>query len=133
MGLIADAFGPQATTERDLLTQVPEGWSLKQAAAMPIVFATAFYGLNDLAHLKAGERVLIHAGAGGVGQAAIGIARHIGAEVFATASPAKWEVLRAAGLDEDHIASSRDLEFKDKFLTTTRGQGHGRGPKRPRR
>ena len=123
MGLIADAFGPTATTERDLLTKVPEGWSLKQAAAMPIVFATAFYGLNDLAQLKAGERVLIHAGAGGVGQAAIGIARHIGAEVFATASPAKWEVLRAAGLDEDHIASSRDLEFKDKFLTTTQSKG----------
>ena len=123
MGLVFDAFGPQATTERDLLTKVPEGWSLKQAAAMPIVFATAFYGLNDLAQLKAGERVLIHAGAGGVGQAAIGIARHIGAEVFATASPAKWEVLRAAGLDEDHIASSRDLEFKDKFLTTTQSKG----------
>ena len=94
MGLIADAFGPPATTARDLLTKVPEGWSLKQAAAMPIVFATAFYGLIDLAQLKAGERVLIHAGAGGVGRAAIGIARHIGAEVFATASPAKWEVFQ---------------------------------------
>src|SRR5260221_14684375 len=55
--------------------------------------------------------------------AAIQIARHLGAEVFATASPAKWEVLREAGLDEDHIASSRDLEFKDEFLQSTGGEG----------
>ena len=66
--------------------------------------------------------MLIHAGAGGVGMAAIQIARHLGAEVFATASPAKWDVLRAAGLDDDHIASSRDLEFKQKFLDATAGR-----------
>ena len=56
--------------------------------------------------------MLIHAGAGGVGMAAIQLAQHLGAEVFATASPAKWEVLREAGLAEDHIASSRDLELQ---------------------
>ena len=123
MGLIADAFAPLATTERDFLAKVPEGFSEEQAAAMPIVFATAFYGLNDLAGLKAGERVLIHAGAGGVGMAAIGIAKHIGAEVFATASPSKWEVLEGMGIDPDHIASSRDLEFKDRFLELTEGEG----------
>src|SRR4029077_19197126 len=53
----------------------------------------------------------------------IQIAHHLGAEVFATASPAKWEALREAGLAEDHIASSRDLEFKDKFLDATGGEG----------
>src|SRR4029077_12694550 len=53
----------------------------------------------------------------------IQIAHHLGAEVFATASPAKWEALREAGLAEDHIASSRDLEFKDKFLEATGGEG----------
>jgi acyl transferase domain-containing protein/short-subunit dehydrogenase/acyl carrier protein len=123
MGLIGDAFGPLGTTERDFLARVPEGWTDEQAAALPIVFATAHYGLLDLAGLKKGERVLIHAGAGGVGSAAIQIAQHIGAEVFATASPSKWEVLKDAGLDEDHIASSRDLEFKGKFLEVTDGKG----------
>ncbi len=117
------AFGPVAVGERARLLPVPEGWSFEQAAAVPIVFTTALYGLRDLAGLKAGERVLVHAGAGGVGMAAIGLAKHIGAEVFATASPAKWDVLREAGIPEDHIASSRDTEFKDKFLTTTEGEG----------
>ncbi|MGC1851915.1 MAG: SDR family NAD(P)-dependent oxidoreductase, partial [Solirubrobacterales bacterium] len=123
MGLVLDAFGPLAKSERGFLARVPEGWTFEQAAAMPIVFATAFFGLNDHAELKAGEKVLIHAGAGGVGMAAVGLAKHVGAEVFATASPAKWEVLRDLGLDEDHIASSRDLEFKDKFLQVTDGEG----------
>jgi malonyl CoA-acyl carrier protein transacylase len=123
MGIIGDAFGPIAVSERDLLTRVPASWSFEQAAAMPTVFATAYYGLGELAKLKAGEKVLIHAGAGGVGTAAIQIARHAGAEVFATASPSKWDALREAGLDDDHIASSRDLEFKDKFLGITGGEG----------
>ncbi|HEX6688111.1 MAG TPA: SDR family NAD(P)-dependent oxidoreductase, partial [Solirubrobacterales bacterium] len=123
MGLILDAFAPLASTERDLLAHVPDDWSFEQAAAMPIVFATAHYGLLDLAELKKGERVLIHAGAGGVGMAAIQIAQQVGAEVFATASPSKWDVLRGLGLDEDRIASSRDLDFKDKFLAVTDGEG----------
>ena len=123
MGMVLGAFGPLATSERDLLVPIPESWTFEQAAAIPIVFATAYYGLHDLAELKAGEKVLIHAGAGGVGSAAIQIASHLGAEVFATASPAKWEALREAGLEDDHIASSRDLEFKDKFLKTTDGEG----------
>ncbi len=55
--------------------------------------------------------------------AAIGLARYFGAEVFATASPSKWEVLREAGIDEDHIASSRDLEFKERFLEVSGGEG----------
>ncbi|HEX6688605.1 MAG TPA: acyltransferase domain-containing protein, partial [Solirubrobacterales bacterium] len=123
MGLIDQAFGPLATTERDYLAMVPESWSFEQAAALPVVFATAFYGLIDLAELNAGEKVLIHAGAGGVGMVAIQLAQNLGAEVFATASPSKWDVLREAGIDADHIASSRDLEFKDRFLATSEGKG----------
>ncbi|MGC1852001.1 MAG: SDR family NAD(P)-dependent oxidoreductase, partial [Solirubrobacterales bacterium] len=123
MGLIPGAFGPLAVSERDLLVRIPDGWSFEQAAAMPIAFATAHYGLLDLARLEKDERILIHAGAGGVGMAAIQIASHLGAEVFATASPSKWEVLEAMGLDEDHIASSRDLDFSDRFLEITEGEG----------
>ena len=123
LGLIPGAFGPLARVDRDVLVPMPAGWSFEQAAAMPIVFATAYYGLVDLAGLQASERVLIHAGAGGVGMAAIGIAKHLGAEVFATASPSKWEVLREMGIEEERIASSRDLDFREKFLRATEGEG----------
>ena len=67
--------------------------------------------------------MLIHAAAGGVGMAAMQIARHLGAEVFATASPGKWGVLAAAGLDPAHIASSRTLDFEQAFLDASGGRG----------
>ena len=123
MGLMGDAFATLGIAERGLLAPIPAEWSFEQAASVPSAFLTANYGLCDLAALKSGEKVLIHAGAGGVGMAAIQIAQDLGAEVFATASPAKWDALREASLDDDHIASSRDLEFKDKFLATSDGEG----------
>ena len=123
LGLIAEAFGPVAISDERLLVALPAGWSFVQGASLPIVFLTAYYALIDLAGLQAGERVLIHGGAGGVGMAAVQLARHLGAEVFVTASPAKWQTLRAMGFDDDHIASSRDLHFKDAFLAATDGGG----------
>ncbi len=121
-GLLA-GFSSVAVADRRLLARLPAGWSFAQGAGVPVVFQTAYLGLVDLAGLKAGERILIHAGAGGVGMAAAQIAAHIGAEVFATASPSKWETLRALGLDDAHIASSRTLEFKQQFLEQTDGDG----------
>ncbi|MFL5909184.1 MAG: SDR family NAD(P)-dependent oxidoreductase [Gaiellaceae bacterium] len=123
MGLMPDAFGPVAVADHRMVARMPEEWSFVQGAAMPIVFLTAYYALFDLAGLKEGERVLVHAGAGGVGMAAVQLARHAGAEVFATASPAKWDALHELGLDDDHIASSRDLDFKQRFLDATGGEG----------
>ena len=122
-GLMRDAFGPVAVTERELVVRMPEGWSFVQAASVPVVFLTAYYGLVDLAGLQRGESLLIHSAAGGVGMAALQIARHLGAEVFATASPAKAGVLAELGLDPEHVASSRDLEFAGKFLRVTEGGG----------
>ncbi|MDQ3933897.1 MAG: SDR family NAD(P)-dependent oxidoreductase [Actinomycetota bacterium] len=123
MGCMPEAFGSLAVTDHRTLAPMPEGWPFAQAATVPTVFMTAYYGLVDLAELREGERVLVHAGAGGVGMAAIQIARHLGAEVYATASPAKWDVLRGMGLDDEHIASSRDLEFRERFLAATGGEG----------
>ncbi|WP_406674798.1 SDR family NAD(P)-dependent oxidoreductase [Nonomuraea sp. N2-4H] len=122
-GLVDGGAGSVAITDRRLLVPMPRGWSFTSAAVLPIVNLTAYYGLVDLAGVSAGDRVLVHAGAGGVGLAAIQLAQHLGAEVFATASPAKWPVLRALGLDDDHLASSRDLGFRDKFLAVTGGKG----------
>ncbi|WP_207945542.1 type I polyketide synthase [Actinomadura sp. 7K534] len=122
-GLFPHAFGPVAAVDRRMLARIPAGWSYAQAAAVPVAYLTACYGLVDLADLRPGEAVLVHAATGGVGMAAVQLARHLGAEVFATASEAKWPALRALGLDEAHIASSRDLDFEHRFLAATGGRG----------
>ena len=123
LGMVLDSFGPVAVTDRRLLVPMPADWSYVQAAAIPVVYLTAYYGLVDLAGLQAGEKILIHAAAGGVGMAAVQLARQLGAEVYATASPAKWAAVQALGVPADHIASSRDLGFKDTFLAATGGAG----------
>jgi acyl transferase domain-containing protein/NADPH:quinone reductase-like Zn-dependent oxidoreductase/NAD(P)-dependent dehydrogenase (short-subunit alcohol dehydrogenase family)/acyl carrier protein len=123
MGLFNDAFAPLAIADRNVIERVPVGWKLVDAAATPIAFLTAYYALVDLADLRPGETALIHAGAGGVGMAAVQIAHTIGAEVFATASPAKWGALEELGVDRGHIASSRDLGFRERFLAATGGRG----------
>jgi polyketide synthase 1/15 len=122
MGLI-DGTGPLAVVDQQLLVEVPRGWSFAQAAAVPVVFLTALYGLADLAAIRAGESVLIHAATGGVGMAAVQLARHWGVEVFVTASRSKWDTLRTMGFDEDHIGDSRALSFEEKFLSVTEGRG----------
>ncbi|GFE41881.1 type I polyketide synthase [Streptomyces tubercidicus] len=123
MGLFPYAFGPVAVADARMVIRVPEGWSFAQAASVPVVFLTAYYALVELGELQAGESVLVHSAAGGVGMAAVQLARHLGAEVFGTASPGKWGTLRSSGLDEAHIASSRDLDFEGSFLAETGGRG----------
>ena len=123
MGLFPDGTGTIATTDQRLLVKVPAGWSHTAAATASVVFATAFYALVDLARVRPGQRVLVHAAAGGVGMAAVQLARHFGLEVFATASRGKWDTLRAMGFDDDHISDSRSCEFEDEFRTVTGGRG----------
>ncbi|MGW5348081.1 SDR family NAD(P)-dependent oxidoreductase, partial [Streptomyces sp. NPDC004050] len=123
MGMLPGAFGPLAVVDRRMIAPMPEGWTYAEAAAVPIVFMTAYYALHDLAGLQGGETLLVHAAAGGVGMAAVQLARHWGAEVYATASPAKWDTLRGLGLTDDRIASSRTLDFEDTFRTATGGAG----------
>ncbi|MER7105375.1 SDR family NAD(P)-dependent oxidoreductase, partial [Streptomyces humidus] len=122
-GMFPGSFGPVAVADARTVARVPEGWSFAQAASVPIVFLTAYYALTDLGAVRSGESVLVHAAAGGVGMAAVQLAGCLGAEVFGTASAGKWGALRAMGLDEGHIASSRDLGFEDAFLAATGGRG----------
>ncbi|MFI9379846.1 type I polyketide synthase [Kutzneria sp. NPDC052558] len=121
MGVFAGAFAPTAVTDHRMLCAMPADWSFATAASVPIVFLTAYYGLVDLADLKAGESVLIHAAAGGVGLAAVQIARYLGAEIVATAHPDKWQFLQEQGLPVDRLASSRSLDFKEHVLAATGG------------
>ncbi|MEV7094005.1 type I polyketide synthase [Amycolatopsis sp. NPDC051045] len=120
-GLFTGAFGPSAVTDARLLVPVPAGWTFAEAASVPVAFVTAYYALFDLGGLAAGQSVLVHAAAGGVGMAAVQLARWKGAEVFATASPAKQDAVRALGVT--HIASSRDLGFAGQFRAATHGRG----------
>ena len=123
MGMLPGGFGPIAVADRNMVVPMPERWSFVQAASVPAVFLTAYYALVDLARAQPGESLLVHAAAGGVGMAAVQIARHLGVEVFATASPSKWGALEALGCDAAHIASSRTLEFRERFLKASGERG----------
>uniref|UniRef100_UPI00384EE40A type I polyketide synthase n=1 Tax=Amycolatopsis eburnea TaxID=2267691 RepID=UPI00384EE40A len=111
-GLFPGTFATHATTDHRLLKPIPDGWTFAQAATTPVAFLTAYYGLVELAELKPGESVLVHAAAGGVGMAAVQLARYLGAEVYGTASSGKHA---AVDLDAAHLASSRTLEFAERF------------------
>ncbi|WP_456114801.1 SDR family NAD(P)-dependent oxidoreductase, partial [Streptomyces triticirhizae] len=124
MGLFpGGGIGPVAVSDHRWLTRVPEGLTFHQAAVLPVVFLTAYYGLVDLAGVGEGESLLIHAAAGGVGMAAAQLGRHWGLELYGTASPGKWDTLRAMGFADDHIASSRDLDFEERFREASGGRG----------
>ncbi|WSY37816.1 SDR family NAD(P)-dependent oxidoreductase [Embleya sp. NBC_00888] len=122
-GRVPASLGPIAVVDHRAVVRIPPRWTFAEAAGMPVVFQTAHHALFELAGLRPGESVLIHAAAGGVGMAAVQLARHFGAEVYATASPGKWDTLRELGLDDRHIASSRSLDFEHAFA----GAGDGRG------
>ncbi len=124
MGIFPNnGFAPTAVTDQRLVVAVPAGCSFAQAASVPVAFVTAYLALVEVAGLVGGQRVLIHAGAGGVGQAAIQIARHLGAQVYATAHPSKHGVLEGLGVPRGCIASSRSLDFGAAFGAATGGRG----------
>ncbi|MGW4059752.1 SDR family NAD(P)-dependent oxidoreductase [Amycolatopsis sp. NPDC004747] len=119
-GLCSGALGPVAVVDRREITRMPSDWSFETAASVPVAFLTAWYALNDLAGLRHGESVLVHAAAGGVGMAAVQVSEHLGATVFGTASPAKWP---SVGIAAERLASSRTLDFEPEFLAATGGAG----------
>lgn len=122
-GLCADGcWSTFVTTDACRVVALPEGLAEPQAAAVTTAHATAWYGLHDLAAVRAGDKVLIHSGTGGVGQAAIAIARAAGAEIYATAgSVARRQLLRDQGLA--HVYDSRSVEFADQIRRDTGGHG----------
>ncbi|MFI9640478.1 SDR family NAD(P)-dependent oxidoreductase [Micromonospora sp. NPDC051925] len=115
------AFATHVNVRAAHTAPLPAGMSHAQGATLPLAFLTAEYSLHHLAELRAGERVLIHAAAGGVGQAAVALARAAGAEVFGTASAPKHDVLRRIGVD--HVLDSRSTGFAERVLDLTGGRG----------
>ncbi|MEU6867448.1 SDR family NAD(P)-dependent oxidoreductase [Streptomyces sp. NPDC046876] len=116
------ALASHVVTDALLVAPVPARLLPEEALTLPAAYLTAYYGLCELADLAPGERVLIHAATGGVGLAALQIARWRGAEVYATAgSPYKRALLKAMGVK--HVADSRSGDFAESVLAATRGKG----------
>ena len=120
VGLGFGAFAPEMITHEELVAPAPEGMSVSALATIPSAFVSAALSYH-YSGLEPGDRVLIHAGAGGVGLAAIQLAQAAGAEVFATASAPKQAYLRSVGVK--HIFDSRTTAFGEEILAATGGEG----------
>ncbi|BBX92836.1 type I polyketide synthase [Mycolicibacterium boenickei] len=116
------AWATYITCDANLAVTLPPALSAGQAAAVPSAHATAWYSLHNLARISSRDKVLIHSATGGVGQAAIAIARAAGAEIFATAGSAhRRELLRGMGIT--HVYDSRSIDFADQIRKDTDGYG----------
>jgi NADPH:quinone reductase-like Zn-dependent oxidoreductase len=117
-------FGGQAelvTVPADQVLPLPDRLSFEQGAAFPVNYGTAYAALIIMGSLREGDRVLIHAAAGGVGIAASQIARNVGAEIFGTASPSKHDAIRAQGVA--HAIDYRSQDFEAEAMRITGGEG----------
>jgi len=122
LALAPASFASYAMTLGDFVVTRPDHVSSAEAATLPICFLTCWYAMRDLGQLKKGERILIHAASGGVGLAAIQLAKQVGAEIFATAgSDRKREYLKSLGIK--HVMDSRSTDFAAQIMAATGGQG----------
>lgn len=122
--IAATRFGGQSElvcVDASSVYPMPAGLSFAEAASIPVVWLTAWHMLIELANLKAGQTVLIHAAAGGVGTAAVQICKKLQARTIGTASAAKHERLRALGLD--HAIDYRTEDFEARVMDITKGHG----------
>ncbi len=122
VGMGPASFSNLVHTQTNAIAAMPKHLGFAAAATLPSAFFTVFYALHHLARLQPGEKVLIHGAAGGVGLAAIQVARWLGAEIFATVGSAeKRDFLTLLGIE--HIHDSRSLSFAEEILATTNNQG----------
>jgi acyl transferase domain-containing protein/NADPH:quinone reductase-like Zn-dependent oxidoreductase/SAM-dependent methyltransferase/acyl carrier protein len=121
-GLAAFGLSTQTTARGGDVRRIPDNLSFEEAATIPVVFMTSWHALKIVARVRKGERVLIHAGAGGVGMAAIQIAHYLGAEVIASAGSAiKRELLKSLGVK--HVIDSRRGDFAEAVMELTERRG----------
>jgi len=121
-GLAVFGLATQTLARGGDVLKIPAGLSFEEAATIPVVFMTSWHALKNVARIRRGERVLVHAGAGGVGMAAIQIAHHLGAEVIATAGSAtKRALLETLGVK--HVIDSRRGDFAEAILELTDRRG----------
>jgi NADPH:quinone reductase-like Zn-dependent oxidoreductase/acyl carrier protein/nucleoside-diphosphate-sugar epimerase len=121
-GLAVFGLATQTVARSSDVRRIPDHLSFEEAATLPVVFMTSWHALRNVARLRKGETVLIHAGAGGVGMAAIQIAHHLGADVIASAgSPAKRALLETLGVK--HVIDSRRGDFVEAVMALTNRRG----------
>ena len=120
-GIGCGTFAEYAALPAAAVMPVPAGWAEQEALGLLVNWPTALAALRPLGRIAAGQTVLIHAAAGGTGQAAVKMAKHYGATVMATASPGKHEVVRALGAD--HVLDSRGAGLAAEVLRLTGGTG----------
>lgn len=120
-----DVFGTYARVMEDCAIKIPDTTSLVVAAAVPTTFTTVYYGLCEVARMQKGETILIHAGAGGTGQAAIQLAQNASLEIFTTvgSNEKKKLLIDRYGLKPSNILYSRDLSFAQGIKRLTSGRG----------
>ncbi|MBX7225834.1 MAG: SDR family NAD(P)-dependent oxidoreductase [Chitinophagales bacterium] len=122
MGMAYHTMASHLNVPAALMRHKPTSLNFNDSATIPVVFLTSYYGLISLGRLKKGERVLIHAGTGGVGLSAIQIAQQIGAEIYATAgSETKRQYLKELGIK--YVYDSRSLDFIEQIQADTYGEG----------
>jgi acyl transferase domain-containing protein/NADPH:quinone reductase-like Zn-dependent oxidoreductase/NAD(P)-dependent dehydrogenase (short-subunit alcohol dehydrogenase family)/SAM-dependent methyltransferase/acyl carrier protein len=121
VALAPDSFSQYVTINAHLVVPKPAQLSFTEVATIPANFITAEYALHQVARMKPGMSILIHAAASGTGMAAVQIAQQAGLEVFATASPQKWDKLENLGVK--HLFNSRNLDFSQQILAITNGEG----------
>ena len=124
-GMTHGAYANITRIAQHKVAKIPDFLGFTEAASLPVVFCTAYYALVEIARLCEGESILIHAAAGGVGQAAIMMAQNVKAEVFATVGSLdkKDLIMHTYGIPEDHIFSSRDTSFQQELMTMTGQKG----------
>ncbi|MEX1118014.1 MAG: type I polyketide synthase [Terrimicrobiaceae bacterium] len=121
LGISPGCFAKFLILPSEFVARKPQHLTFEEAATIPVTFLTAQYALHHLARIQPGEKVLIHAAAGGVGLAALQIAKLAGAEIFATASKDKQDLVRRFGAA--HVMDSRSLEFAREIMEITEGAG----------
>jgi amino acid adenylation domain-containing protein len=122
MAVAPGALGNRVLCSSSMIAPIPAGFSFEEAASIPIAFLTADYALDHCGAMRSGDRVLIHAASGGVGQAALQIAKSRGATLFATCgSEEKRRFVASQGVS--HVMNSRDLSFAGEIMKITEGEG----------
>lgn len=122
----AKSLATTCVAHKNMIWSVPESWTMEQASTIPCVYSTVYYALVVRGRMKKGESILIHAGSGGVGQAAISVALHHGLTVYTTVGSAeKRDYLKKTfpQLTDQNISNSRDTSFEQFIMRQTQGRG----------
>ncbi|XP_031618486.1 fatty acid synthase-like [Contarinia nasturtii] len=122
----AKSLATTCVAQSNMIWEIPSNWTMEQASTVPCVYSTVYYALVVRGKMKKGESILIHAGSGGVGQAAINVALHHGLTVYTTVgSKEKREFLKKTfpQLTDAHIGNSRDTSFEQLIMRATKGKG----------